>query len=130
MFSFKGFDSTYHSKVATESEYFSVLMWIENHGGLQMILDNITQHDLHHTVDSWLSEGTNFSIYPEQILNIINTTELDLLAIECQTDLTGAARLLAHTLPILVDGMSEKSELCSRANQDFVATGIEILCAH
>lgn len=128
MFTHDGLSELFVSKVTTESECFSVLMWIENHGGLSGILEKLREHDLNHTVDSWLGEGANFSIYPSQILNIINTDELDDLAIECDTDLPGAAQLLASALPRLTDGLSEHGKLCLSPAQDFLSTGIEMLC--
>ena len=130
MFSRKEEIHSFHSKVATESDYFSVLLWIEHQGGIDQILQQLRQHDLHHTVDSWLNEGPNFLLYPGQVLNIINTAELDQLAIECRTDLPGAAQRLAMALPKLVDGLSRRGELSPNSNQDFIATGIELLCVN
>ncbi|MBB1200280.1 hypothetical protein EGM70_08235 [Enterobacteriaceae bacterium 89] len=124
----EGADRFFHSKVTTESDYFSVLMWIETYGGLSGILEKIGQHDLHHTVASWLGDGPNFAIYPEQLLSIININELELLAIECRTDLPGAALMLSSVLPILADGLSTQGKIDLPPSLDFLSTGIDLLC--
>lgn len=130
MFYSEKLNSKFMEKVATESDYFSILMWIEHYGGIAALLKTISQHGLHNSVASWLEKGENFTLYPEQILSIINTDELDNLAIECNTDLPGAAQLLASTFPRLVNGLSIKGKLQTSLDHDFCAEGIDILCGH
>lgn len=128
MFFSQDFDKRFHSKIATESECFSLLLWLENHGGISGIIDKFKQHNLQRSVNSWLEDGENFRLYPEQIITIINADELDDLAIECDTTLLGAAKLLASAFPRLVDAMSEHGHLRLPPEKDFVATGIDVLC--
>jgi uncharacterized protein YidB (DUF937 family) len=123
-----GLDNLFLSKVETESNYFTVLMWIESHGGISQIIDTLVQHDLRNTVTSWLEDGKNFSIYPEQILSVINSDELDDLATSCNTDLLGAARQMTAVLPTLVDGLSANGKLHLPPERDFLTYGINILC--
>lgn len=128
MFFSQEFDKLFRSKIAVESDYFSLLLWVENHGGLNAILTKFQQHDLQQSVTSWLADGANFNLYPEQVLTIINIDELDDLAIECDTNLLGAAKLLATAFPRLVDAMSEHGTLRLPPANDFVSTGIDVLC--
>lgn len=130
MFYSEKLNSKFMEKVTTESDYFSILMWIERYGGIAALLETISQHGLQNSVASWLGKGENFTLYPEQILSIINTDELDTLAIECNTDLPGAAQLLASTFPRLVNGLSINGKLQSSPDDDFYAEGIDILCGH
>lgn len=121
-------DKYFRDKVMKESEYFSLLLWIENHGGLSDIIKKLQQHGLQHSVISWLNDGDNFCLYPEQILSIIDSHELNDLAIECDISLMGAATLLASVFPKLVDAMSEQGKLALPPDCDFISNGINVLC--
>lgn len=84
-----------------ETEYEHLISWVNNQGGISSILDNMDASGFRHIVASWRADGNHLSVDGNSILAIIGSAALRPLADKCNTDVFGAANLIAKFLPLI-----------------------------
>ena len=77
-----------------------------NMGNLQGIVDQLQQGGLGDQVKSWLGNGANMQVTPEQIQSALGNDQLKQLAQHFGVDTNTVAKLLAEHLPAAVDQAS------------------------
>jgi len=101
----------------------AVIKFIENQGGVQELVHNMTANGLQTTVTSWLNEGENIPISAAQIISITDSDLLKILADKCGMDIQATAGLLSRYLPIIIDSLSEQGALTKSATSDLLISG-------
>ena len=84
-----------------------------NMGGLQGLVDQLQQGGLANQVNSWLGNGANMQITPEQIQSALGNDQLRQLAQRFGVDPDAVAKLLAEHLPTVVDQASPNGSIQS-----------------
>jgi len=79
---------------------------IEKHGGLQGVVDEFERNGLGGTVRSWIGNGPNQPISPDQVHSVIGPGLLEQLAAKSGMSVQDLTQKLAHVLPQAVDGMT------------------------
>ena len=77
-----------------------------NMGDLQGLVTQLQQNGLDQQVRSWLSDGPNMRVTPEQIQSALSNEQLQQLAAHFGIPLDSVAKLLAEHLPKAVDQAS------------------------
>jgi uncharacterized protein YidB (DUF937 family) len=95
---------------------------VNNQGGLQGLVQQLSQGGLGDQVKSWIGTGNNQSVSGEQVQDALGSDEVQKLADETGTSPDQAADMLAQTLPHLVDQATPEGEI---PQQDPLAGGRE-----
>ena len=82
-----------------------------NMGGLQGLVSQLQQNGLDQQVKSWLSDGPNMQVTPDQIQSALGNEKLQQLAAHFGIPLDEVAKLLADHLPKAVDQASPDGTL-------------------
>jgi len=77
-----------------------------NLDGLQGLVTQLQQNGLDEQVRSWLGNGPNMNVTPEQIESVLGTEQLQKLATHFGIPLDAASKFLAEHLPNAVDQAS------------------------
>ena len=77
-----------------------------NMGNLQGLVDQLQQGGLGDQVKSWLGNGANMKVTPEQIQSALGNEQLKQLAQHFGVDTDAVSKLLAEHLPTVVDQAS------------------------
>jgi uncharacterized protein YidB (DUF937 family) len=72
-------------------------------GGLTGLVNMFNQKGLGDVVSSWVSTGKNLPISPEQIQNVLGSSQIQALAAKAGIDPSKASAAIARILPQLVD---------------------------
>lgn len=72
-------------------------------GGLQGLVDRFRNQGLGDLVDSWVSQGKNLSISPDQIQQVVGNEQVQKIAAAAGIDVQTASAKLAELLPQIVD---------------------------
>lgn len=102
-----------------------VLAWVEQQGGIQVILEKFQQGGLGEIFQSWLSTGGNHAISADQINSVLGNGEVQSLASSLGVDPQQASSMLANLLPTVVDGLSPQGN--APESNDLVNAGLELL---
>lgn len=105
----------------------AVIKFVEIHGGVQELVNNMTKNGLQTTVASWLNDGVNLPVSAEQIISFTDPDELKNLAEKCGMDIPAAATLLSRYLPVIIDSLSEQGMLSKSATSDLLISGHALL---
>jgi uncharacterized protein YidB (DUF937 family) len=79
---------------------------IQQHGGVQGLVNQLHQGGLGDAVKSWVGEGPNQAVSAQQIQNALGTGTLAKLAQATGVDPAQAAQHLAKFLPIVIDKLT------------------------
>ncbi len=88
-----------------ETDFDTVISWINTQGGISYILDLMEKGGFHQVVASWRNKKNLLYIDGDSVLSIIGAAALRPLADKCGTDILGAANLIAQFLPLITDKM-------------------------
>jgi uncharacterized protein YidB (DUF937 family) len=72
-------------------------------GGLQGLVDRFRKNGLGEIVDSWVSQGKNLSISPDQVQQALGNEQVQKIASAAGIDVQAASAKLAELLPQIVD---------------------------
>jgi len=84
-----------------------------NMGNLQGLVDQLQQGGLRDQVQSWLGNGANMQVTPEQIQSALGNEQLKQLAQHFGVDTDAVAKLLAEHLPTVIDQASPNGSIQS-----------------
>jgi uncharacterized protein YidB (DUF937 family) len=79
---------------------------INDHGGLQGVLDQFQKQGLGGTVQSWLGQGDNHPITPDHVTQAIGADKLGQMAAQAGVSSEEMAAQLAQHLPTVVDKLT------------------------
>ena len=82
-------------------KYQAILSWVEEQGGIQVLLEKLQSGGLGAILSTWLSK----------------------LGVDTST----ASSLLAEQLPKIIDALSPQGEVSPQANNDLLSAGMELL---
>ncbi|MGG7112024.1 YidB family protein [Klebsiella aerogenes] len=103
----------------------AIMTWIEQQGGIQVILEKFRSGGLGEIVESWLSQQSNMSVNSDQITSVFGSPALQDLGAKLGVDSQTASSLIAEYLPKIVDGLSPQGE--APAQGDLVSAGLNLL---
>jgi uncharacterized protein YidB (DUF937 family) len=84
---------------------------VNSQGGLQGLVQQLSQGGLGDQVKSWIGTGQNQSVSGEQVEQALGSDEVQKLADQAGTTPDEAADVLAQTLPQLVDQSTPQGEI-------------------
>jgi uncharacterized protein YidB (DUF937 family) len=105
----------------------AVNMLTGREGGLNALSQNFEQNGLGHIISSWIGNGENVPISPDQIKSVLGNDCVANLAKKAGISPDAATQYLTKTLPSLVDALTPNGKI-SGAN-DLMSRGKEILAA-
>jgi uncharacterized protein YidB (DUF937 family) len=79
---------------------------IEQHGGLQGIVNQFEQNGLGDTVKSWISTGPNRPVSPDDLHKVLGSDLLQQLAQKTGMSMQDLTQKLSQALPTAVDTMT------------------------
>lgn len=82
-----------------------------NFGGLQGLVDQLRQNGLENQVQSWLGDGSNLPVSPDQLRSALGNEQLQQLAQKFGLPLDKVLELLSQHLPQAVDKASPNGQL-------------------
>lgn len=83
-------------------------------GGLGDLVSKLSQGGLAEQAQSWLGDGSNASVSPEQIMQNLDISQIKGFADKLGLDEGGAADLLSNFLPGLIDKSSAGGDLLEK----------------
>jgi len=105
----------------------AVTMLTSREGGLNALKQNFEQNGLGHIISSWIGNGENAAIAPEQIKSVLGSDCVANLATKAGISPETATQYLTKSLPHLVDALTPNGKI-GGAN-DLFSRGKEILAA-
>ncbi len=105
----------------------AVSMLSSREGGLNALKQNFEQNGLGHIISSWIGNGENAPISPDQIKSVLGSDCLANLATKAGISPETATQHLTKSLPHLVDALTPNGKI-GGAN-DLLSRGKEILGA-
>lgn len=79
--------------------------------GLQSLVERLRQGGLGPQVDSWVADGPNDEVTPQQLEGALGLQQVDRLASDAGVERPGLLALLTRFLPMLVDGLSPRGRM-------------------
>lgn len=98
------------------SQLQAVWSWVQEQGGVEVLIQKFQQGGLGEILSSWLSNGSNQSVSHSDIQSAFSPQDLQSLADKLGTDVQGASGTLSEILPQLVDKISPQGEVHSEAS--------------
>ncbi|MGK3141768.1 YidB family protein [Pantoea sp. C2G6] len=89
----------------------AVWHWVQEQGGIEVLLQKFQQGGLGELFASWIGTGHNQPIAHDEIQSAFGQAELQSLADKLGTDVHGAAGTLATILPQLIDKLSPQGQM-------------------
>jgi uncharacterized protein YidB (DUF937 family) len=83
-------------------------------GGLQGVLDKLHQAGLDKQVQSWISNGRNIPVTPDELRNALNDKQLQQIARSMGPPVDQALEVVAKYLPQAVDQASPNGKLATK----------------
>jgi uncharacterized protein YidB (DUF937 family) len=105
----------------------AVTMLTSREGGLNALKQNFEQNGLRHIILSWIGNGENAAISPDQIKSVLGSDCVANLATKAGISPETTTQYLTKTLPHLVDALTPNGRI-GGAN-DLLSRGKEILAA-
>ncbi len=96
----------------------AVWAWVQEQGGVGVLLQKFQQGDLTSILSSWIGTGENQSIGHNEIQSVFSQDELQSLASKLGTDQHGASSALTQLLPQLIDGVSPQGQIDKQVDQN------------
>src|SRR6185312_856269 len=88
-------------------------------GGLQGVLDKLHQAGLDKQVASWISNGKNMPVTPDQLREALNDKQLQQIARSMGLPVDQALEVVAKYLPQAVDQASPNGKLATKKSADY-----------
>lgn len=108
-------------------KYQAILSWVEEQGGIQVLLEKLQSGGLGAILSTWLSnQQGNQSVSGEQLESALGTnavSDRQKLGVDTST----ASSLLAEQLPKIIDALSPQGEVSPQANNNLLSAGMELL---
>lgn len=123
----KVFEATSHDAQHQSLIVEAVRMLTTHEGGLSALTQVFERNGLGHIVSSWIGNGDNASISPDQIKAVLGSERLADLAKRAGISPDTATRYLSNTLPSLVDALTPTGTV--GGGGDLLSRGKEILAA-
>ena len=98
------------------SQLQAVWSWVQEQGGVEVLIQKFQQGGLGEILSSWLSNGSNQSVSHSDIQSAFSPQDLQSLADKLGTDVQGASGTLSEVLPQLVDKISPQGEVHPEAS--------------
>ncbi len=98
------------------SQLQAVWSWVQEQGGIEVLIQKFQQGGLGEILSSWLSNGSNQSVSHSDIQSAFSQQDLQSLADKLGTDVQGASGTLSEILPQLVDKISPQGEVHPEAS--------------
>lgn len=93
-------------------KYQAILNWVNEQGGIQVLLEKLQSGGLGEIVSSWISnQHSNQPISSDQVVSAFGTSAVSDLGEKLGTDASSASTMLAEYLPKIVDALSPKGEV-------------------
>lgn len=112
-------------------KYQAILSWVEEQGGIQVLLEKLQSGGLGAILSTWLSNQqsnqSNQSVSGEQVESALGTNAVSDLGQKLGVDTSTASSLLAEQLPKIIDALSPQGEVSPQANNDLLSAGMELL---
>lgn len=102
----------------TLGELEAVWNWVQEQGGVEVLLHKFQQGGLGEILASWIGNGGNQSVSGGEIKSAFGEEALQSLAQKLGTDVNGASGTLAELLPHLIDRISPQGEVDQQAVQN------------
>lgn len=102
-------------------QLMAIWNWVQEQGGVQVLLEKFQQGGLGQVLNSWLGSGNNQSIDGGEIQNALGQDQLQSLADKLGTDVNGASGTLAALLPQVIDKLSPQGHIDTSNTQDLGA---------
>lgn len=84
---------------------------IEQHGGVQGVINQMQQHGLGETVRSWVSTGPNAAISAEQVHQVFGAGTIEEMAQRAGMSAQEQSQRLAQFLPQAVDHLTPNGQV-------------------
>ena len=84
---------------------------IEKNGGIQGLVQQFEQHGMGDTVKSWIGQGENQAISPEEVQKVLGSNQIEQLAEKFGVPVDQVTSLVAKFLPQAVDKMTPNGEI-------------------
>lgn len=108
-------------------KYQAILSWVEEQGGIQVLLEKLQSGGLGAILSTRLSnQQGNQSVSGEQLESALGTNAVSDPA-KLGVDTSTASSLLAEQLPKIIDALSPQGEVSPQANNDLLSAGMELL---
>jgi len=104
----------------------AVMSLLDQHGGLDAVLDQFRRSGLGEHADSWVSTGPNKEISPEQLQQVLGTSAVSKVASQLGVSQNQAASGLADLVPELINQLTPQGQL-PQNHQDLIAKGLAML---
>ena len=122
-------------------KYQAILSWVEEQGGIQVLLEKLQSGGLGAILSTWLSnQQGNQPVSGEQLESALGTNAVSDLGQKLGVDTSTASSLLAEQLPKIIDALSpqgevspqappppRKGKVTKKANNDLLSAGMELL---
>jgi len=99
---------------------------LDQHGGLDAVLDQFRRSGLGEQADSWVSTGPNKEISAEQLQKVLGTSAVSKVASELGLSQGQTASGLADLVPELINQLTPQGQL-PQNHQDLIAKGLAML---
>ncbi len=93
------------------SQLQAVWNWVQEQGGVEVLISKFQQGGLGEILASWLSKGSNQQLTSGDIQSAFSSQDLQSLADKLGTDISGASGTLSELLPHLIDQISPQGEV-------------------
>lgn len=93
-------------------------------GGLTALVNAFNQKGLGDVMNSWVSTGRNLPISPEQIQNVLGSSQVQALAARAGIDPAKASAAIAQILPHLVDRATPNGQIPSSGGLMDMISGV------
>jgi uncharacterized protein YidB (DUF937 family) len=87
---------------------------LQHVGGLQGVLDKLHQAGLDKQVASWIANGQNMPVTPDQLRSALNDKQLQQIARSMGLPVDQALQVIAKYLPQAVDQASPNGQLATK----------------
>lgn len=99
-------------------ELEAVWHWVQEQGGIAVLLQKFQQGGLGEILSSWIGTGGNQPVSGGELKSAFGEASLQSLAQKLGTDVNGASGTLAELLPHLIDRMSPQGQLDEHSLHD------------
>ncbi len=88
----------------------------EQSGGMQGLMEKFQKGGLGEVFSSWVGQGANMGINPEQLQNVLGSEQLQAIASKLGIDPSQASGFIADLLPKAIDKLTPGGELDANSN--------------
>ncbi len=84
---------------------------LQEHGGIDGLIQRFQEQDLGDVIASWISNGPNLPITPEQLARVFDSDQLRELSRQAGVAMAGLPEAVTALLPTLVDRLTPDGEV-------------------